>query len=231
MNENQNTETGVSKIKPGKFWLWGLAVLQLPAVMLLTMFCVDETVVKMVGFAILLLCGGMDIKAVKKAGYQVPRWWWGMAVFLPPVYMICRVGKTDKAPSERVKRFAPVLVWVLLVGLLMGVASWVAVQEAGIQELDRRHMEREVLAAFAEDYVFDSDLTVDEVVDVSLSPQDNPHGFPQKWQATVKRSTAKGRPASAILRYDFERTAQGLEHSVIPEDESTLRELRKMAME
>ena len=231
MNEKENTGVSASGSKPGKLWLWGLAVLQLPAVMLLTMFCVEESVVKMVGFAILLLCGSMDIKAVKKAGYQVPRWWWGLAVFLPPVYMICRVCKTDKAPSERVTRFAPVFVWVLLLGLLMGLMGWIAEQEAGIQELDRRHMEREVLAAFAEDYVFDSTWTVDEVVDVSLLPQDNPHGLPQKWQATVKCRTTKGRPASAVLRYDFERTAQGLEYSVIPEDEGRLQELKRMAAE
>lgn len=232
MNEKENTGVSASGSKPGKLWLWGLAVLQLPAVMLLTMFCVEETVVKMAGFAILLLCGSMDIRAVKKAGYQVPRWWWGLAVFLPPVYMICRAFKTDKAPSQRVTRFAPVFVWVLLLGLLMGLTTWMAVQEAGIQEQNRRNIEKEMVAAFVEDYVLDSDLTVDELVDVSVPPQDNPTGLPQKWQATVKRSTAKGRPASAILRYDFERTSEGfVEFAVTPADEAKLQELRKMAAE
>ena len=38
----------------------------------------------------------------KKAGYQVPRWWWGLAVFLPPVYMIVRVcnGQGARGTSE-----------------------------------------------------------------------------------------------------------------------------------
>ena len=198
----------------------------------MTGFEVEETVIKFVGFLILLLCGSMDIKALKKAGYQVPRWWWGLAVFLPPVYMICRVCKTDKDPTERVKRFAPVIVWVLLLALLMGLAWWMAVDYEELQELHRKGVERDLLAAFADDYLIDSQLTVDELIDVSLFSTGNPHELPWKGQATVKRSTTQGRPASAILRYDFERTPQGdVEYSITPDDEAKLQELQKMARE
>lgn len=125
MNDNQiETLSHDAKARPGKTWLWGLAVIQLLAVMLLTWFGIEETMVKLTGFVILLLCGSMDIKALKKAGFQVPRWWWGLAVFLPPVYMICRVCKTDKAPAERVKRFAPVIIWGVLLVCLVGLMGF-----------------------------------------------------------------------------------------------------------
>ena len=226
------TSANAPKAKPGKFWLWGLAIIQLVVVILLTAFEVEETVTKFAGFVILLLCGSMDIKAVKKAGYPVSRWWWGLAVFLPPVYMIVRVCKTDKAPGARVKRFAPVIVWVLLLGLLMGLTGWMAADYAELQELDRKSMERRLLLEFASDYVFDSDLTVDEVLDITMVSTDNPREFPRKGQATVKRSTTKGRPASAILRYDFSQSANGdIEYSITPADEGKLLELKKMAAE
>lgn len=233
MNEKENAEMGVpgAKTNPGKFWLWGLVLFQLLAISVLSFAGIDDTVTKLCGFVILALCSHMDIKAVKKAGYQVPRWWWGMAVFLPPVYLICRVCKTDTAPSERVKRFAPALVWVLLVGLLAGLECRNAGEEAEIQESYRQLVEKELLAAFADDSLFESGLTVDEVVEVSLFPPDDPHGVPRKGQATVKRSTTKGRPASAILRYDFERSPRGLEYSIAPADEARLRQLREMARE
>lgn len=122
MNENQTNNDGISDIqaRPGRFWLWGLAVFQLLAVFALSCAGVGDTAVKACGFAILTLCGSLDIRALKKAGYEVPRWWWGLAVFLPPVYMVCRVLRTDKAPGERVKRFAPVLAWGLLLLLVAG---------------------------------------------------------------------------------------------------------------
>lgn len=122
MNENQNSETGgpASPTKPGKLWLWGLAVFQLLAVFVLSCAGIGDTATKLCGFAILALCGRMDINAVKKAGYQMPYWWWGLACFLPPVYMVCRVIKTDTDPSDRIKRFAPPLVWGLLFLLVMG---------------------------------------------------------------------------------------------------------------
>ena len=76
MNENQNTETGVpdTKTKPGKFWLWGLAVFQLLAVFAMSCAGIGDTATKLCGFAILALCGRMDINAVKKAGYAMPDW-------------------------------------------------------------------------------------------------------------------------------------------------------------
>ena len=122
MNENQDTETGVpdTKTKPGKFWLWGLAVFQLLAVFAMSCAGIGDTATKLCGFAILALCGRMDINAVKKAGHAMPYWWWGLACFLPPVYMVCRVLKTDTAPSDRVKRFAPAIVWGLLLLLVVG---------------------------------------------------------------------------------------------------------------
>lgn len=229
----QNTEPpAAGSTKPGKLWLWGLAVFQLLAVVVMTIVGIEETVTKLCGFAILLLCGSMDIKALKKAGYQVFRWWWALAVFLPPVYMICRVCKTDKAPSERVKRFAPVLVWVLLLGLLMGLMGWIAAQDEMIQEMNLQSLKKESLLTMVGDcFAFGPELTVDEVLDVDMGSLERPSAFPQKWQAAVKISTAKGRPASAILRYDFERTADGLEYSVTPADEAKLQELQTMAQE
>lgn len=138
MNENGNTETGVpdAKAKAGKFWLWGLAVFQLLAVFALSCAEVGDTAVKVCGFAILALCGGLDIRALKRAGYGVPRWWWGLAVFLPPVYMVCRVLRTDKAPGERVKRFAPVLVWGLLLLLVTGALMSSADQSDPLEVAD-----------------------------------------------------------------------------------------------
>ena len=125
MNENPNTETGVpaSPTKPGKLWLWGLAVIQLLAVFVLSCAGIGDTATKLCGFAILALCGRMDINAVKKAGYHMPYWWWGLACFLPPVYMVCRVLKTDTAPSDRLKRFAPALVWCLLLLIVVGAMA------------------------------------------------------------------------------------------------------------
>lgn len=123
MNENQNTETGNPSTKPGKFWLWGLAVFQLLAVFAMSCAGIGDTATKLCGFAILALCGRMDINAVKKAGYAMPYWWWGLACFLPPVYMVCRVLKTDTVPSDRVKRFAPAIVWGLLLLLVVGAMA------------------------------------------------------------------------------------------------------------
>lgn len=204
MNEKENTGVSASGSKPGKFWLWGLAVLQLPAVMLLTMFCVEETVVKMAGFAILLLCGSMDIKAVKKAGCQVPRWWWGLAVFLPPVYMVCRVLKTDTAPSERVKRFAPAIVWVLLLGILLAVSM----SPGSDVDLNATATEllKSALTEHFEEYGVGEYLKVGAIRNVSLIHQ---VGNKYTGLADVQLRTSQGNPAEEIVRYDLDGTFDG----------------------
>jgi hypothetical protein len=224
MKEPQpETSANDTKTKPGKIWLWGLAVIQLLAVMLLTWFGIEETMVKLAGFAILLLCGSMDVKALKKAGYTVPRWWWGLAVFLPPVYMIARVCKTDKAPAERVKRFAPVTVWILLLGMNMLLAGMLAIAEenAAVEEryystpsdpsrqsasLDfstlpasyRDAMGGQMLLDNLSKQLAGSVLKVDEVSDVVFDEQT---ADTYQWTAKVKLSTAKGLPASDVVTY------------------------------
>lgn len=210
MNENENTETGSrnTMAKPGKFWLWGLAVIQLPAVMMMTWVGIEETVVKLAGFAILLLCGSMDIKAVKKAGCPVPRWWWGLAVFLPPVYMVCRVVKTDKAPSDRVKRFAPVLVWVLLLLCLVGLMGAMAPDADADVDLNAAAAQimKEALAEhFGEAGVGDY-LEVGAISNVSLLHQ---YGNKYTGIADVQLKTSQGTPSAEMVRYDLEGTFDG----------------------
>jgi hypothetical protein len=258
MNKNQNTETGTAdaKTKPGKFWLWGLAVFQLLAVMLLTFVGIEETMTKLCGFVILLLCGSMDIKALKKAGHQVPRWWWTLAVFLPPVYMICRVCKTDKAPSERVKRFAPVVVWCLLFAMLMALGAMLAITEesAEIEEryhatpgaspskpdLDLRTMPLqyknmaagEMLRKFLEEKLDESGsfLKVDGVSDVELIGDD---GDQYTWSANVRLSTTRGRPASDVLSYtlSYNNETGYLSYSLADADEGKFDALAEKAAE
>lgn len=131
MNENQNTDAGTpgAQPKPGKQWLWGMAAGQLLAVFALSMAGAGDTAVKACGFGILLLCGAMDIRELKKCGFAVPRWWWGLALFLPPVYLVCRVLKTDRDPADRVRRFAPVGLWLLLLGAVGLQAVVAAINE------------------------------------------------------------------------------------------------------
>lgn len=119
MNTMEETAEAGKTSKPGKVWLWGLAVLPLLAVGVASWAGMGGTAVKAVGFAALLLCGSMDVKAVKKAGHAVPKWWWGLSVFLSPAYLVCRVLKTDQEASERIKRFAPVGVWAVLFAVLL----------------------------------------------------------------------------------------------------------------
>ena len=223
MKETQpETPANDTKAKPGKFWLWGLAVFQLLAVMLLTWFGIEETMIKLAGFVILLLCGSMDIKAIKNAGYQVPRWWWGLAVFLPPVYMIVRVCKTDKAPAERVKRFAPVIVWVLLLGLLMalGVLSAITEESSTIEQrynpasstpstsLDfgklpssyRDAMAGKMLHDFLAEQLDENGVLL-KVVEVSNVELIENNGNSYQWAADVTLRTRKEPPASDVFRY------------------------------
>lgn len=210
MNENQKTDCGIpdTKAKPGKFWLWGLAVIQLSAVMLLTWAGIAETVTKLAGFVILLLCGSMDIKAVKKAGYQVPRWWWGLAVFLPPVYMICRVCKTDRLPADRVKRFAPVLVWAVLLAGLVGLMGFMAPDTDADVDLNAAAAQimKDALAEHFEEYGVGDYLKVGEIGNVSLL-----HQFGNKYTglADVRLVTSRGNPATEVVRYDLEGTFDG----------------------
>ena len=119
MSTMEEAAAARNQSKPGKVWMWGLAVLPLLAVGLLSWVGMGGAVVKAVGFAALLLCGSMDVKAVKKAGYAVPKWWWGLSVFLPPAYLVCRVLKTDTEASARIKRFAPAGGWVVLFAVLL----------------------------------------------------------------------------------------------------------------
>lgn len=218
------TSANDTKTKPGKFWLWGLAVIQLPAVMLLAWVGIEETIVKLAGFVILLLCGSMDIKVVKKAGYQVPRWWWGLAVFLPPVYMIVRVCKTDKAPAERVKRFAPAVVWVLLLGLLMALGFLSAITEeseaveqryypgpvaqARSSTLDfsimpdqyRNALAGQMLQNSLTEQLEDTTLKLDEVSDI-VFVENNDATY--KWTAKVKLSARMGSSVSDVMAYNL----------------------------
>lgn len=131
MNEMQNTEAGTpgAPNKPGKLWLWGVAAGQLLAVFALSQIGAGDAVVKACGFGLLLLCGGMDIRELKKCGYAVPAWWWGLALFLPPVYLVCRVLKTDRDPADRVRRFLPAGVWVLLLCALCLQGVVAAIEE------------------------------------------------------------------------------------------------------
>ena len=107
-------ESGEATAKPTKLWLWCLATIQLLAVVFMSRVGVEDSVIKASGFGILFLCSLMDIKAMKAAGYNVPRWWWGIAIFLPPIYLVMRVLKTDTAPAQRFSRFAPAFVWIFL---------------------------------------------------------------------------------------------------------------------
>ena len=132
MNNETSTSTTaeageVAIGKPTKLWLWCLATIQLLAVFVMAKVGVHGATIKYSGFGILFLCSMMDIKAVKSTGYKVPFWWWGLAIFLPPVYLVVRVLKTDTAPVQRFVRFAPALVWfvifVALTVLLSGCAK------------------------------------------------------------------------------------------------------------
>lgn len=257
MNENQTTDAGIpdTKTKPGKLWLWGLAVFQLLAVFLMSWVGVNDAMIKLCGFTILILCGRMDINAMKKVGYQVPYWWWGLACFLPPVYMILRVLKTDTAPSERVKRFAPAIVWGVLMCMyvILGSMSAIAEENAALEEhyrntspaparksavLDlsmqppqyQNAWAKEMLQNSLSEEVEDSVLKLDGVSDVVLVGK---NGNTYKWVAKVKLSTRMGRPASAVMTYDlsYDNESDLLQFSIFDDDNVKLNQLVQQAME
>lgn len=206
MNNTPSTPTSPPATPP-KLWLWLLAVL--PAAVLLALASVgfaeelEDTILKAACFTAAMLCGAMDIRVLRKTGHEVPRWWWGLACFLPPAYMLLRVHKTDTAPSDRIRRYAPLLLWILLWGALLG-AGLLLESDAPQDLLEARAgtLLQEGLADHFADSGLDC-LTPGRVGNLTLV-----HEYGNKYTglADVELHSPNGQ---ATIRYELTATADG----------------------